>query len=346
MDAESARLSEPPPDLVRPPRPLSRRTSAQPGARSWNRADLLSLALDWLGERVVLFRFGSLVFVTFGLFAALGAFFATSLLAVLLLGQGLGAGAFLAFTLFGSAAVVAASWLFAQILDYRLLLSDPFAALRRPVFVSWGGMAALPVTVLVFSHFSGVSELMLTDALARTALVGHALGRIGCLSYGCCFGRPTDGPVAIRYRNPLSKAVRVGGMQHLRLHPAALYEAGTDLVIILLVNLAAGLGAPLGVPSALALILYGLFRFLVEFTRDQSGREVIGGWATNHLISLLMAVVGGLLLISVQGMAAASPPVAWEVGFESTRSLLPAMLPGALVVFLGFSTQRRNVGAW
>lgn len=346
MDAEPAGLGEPTSDFVSLPRDRSRRTPARPGVWIRSRADLLNSSLDWLGERVVLFRIGNLVFVTFGMFAALGAFSATALLAVILLGQGLGSGAFLSFTLFGSAAVVAASWLFGQILDYRPLLSDPLAALRRPVFVSWGGIAALPVVVLVFSQLSGASELMLADALARTSLIGLALGRFGCLSYGCCFGRPTDGPVAIRYRNPLSKAVRMGGMQHIRLHPAALYEAGMNLVILLLVNLAAGLGAPLGVPSALALILYGLCRFLVEFVRDQSGREAIGGWATNHLISLLMVVVGGLLLISVLDIAAPPLPVAWGVGFESARVLLPGMLPGALVVFLGFSTHRRSVGAW
>ena len=33
----------------------------------------VSAALDWLADRVVLFRYRDLVFVTFGLFAALGA---------------------------------------------------------------------------------------------------------------------------------------------------------------------------------------------------------------------------------------------------------------------------------
>ena len=213
-------------------------------------AEIASAALDWLADRVVLFRAGDLVFVTFGLFAALGTLFTLTGMGVILLGQGMDARTFLGLSLFGSATIVLASWLLGQLLDFRLVLENPREALRRPIFVSWGGVFGLPIVFGLFSWLSDFSLLLLLDALARTLPIGHALGRLGCLSYGCCFGRPTERRLAITYRNPHAKAVRVGDRHNVRLHPAALYEAVLDIGILVAVYAAVAVAAPVGVPAA------------------------------------------------------------------------------------------------
>ncbi len=103
----------------------------------------------------------------------------------------------------------------------------------------------MPLVFGIFSWHSGIALLVLVDAFARAMPIGHALGRLGCLSYGCCYGRPTRRRLAITYRNPLAKAVRIGNLQHVRLHPAAFYEAVLDLGILLAVNAAVlARGAP------------------------------------------------------------------------------------------------------
>jgi phosphatidylglycerol:prolipoprotein diacylglycerol transferase len=306
----------------------------------------VSAALDWLAQRVVLFRHGDLVFVTFGLFAALGAFLTLAWMGVILIGQGVSIQAFVILALVASALVVLGSWLLAQLLDFRLLLQKPREALRRPVFASWGGLLIVPLVFGIFSWHSGVAVLVLVDAFARSMPIGHALGRLGCLSYGCCFGRPTGRRLAITYRNPLAKAVRIGGLQNVRLHPAALYEAVLDLGILLVVNTAALLGAPLGVPSALALVLYGLGRFAIEFSKDNDGRIVLGRCAVNHLISLAMAALGALLLHSILLAPEATPVIAWASALDTVPRLLPALAPSAMVIFAGYSVHRRSVGSW
>ena len=172
----------------------------------------MSAALDWLADQVVLFRHGDLVFVTFGLFAALGAFLTLAGMGLILIGQGVSFGAFVALALGASALVVIGSWVVAQLLDFRMLLRQPRQALRRPVFASWGGLLMVPLVFAVFSWQTGLALLVLVDAFARAMPIGHALGRLGCLSYGCCYGRPTNQRLAITYRNPLAKAVRVRGL--------------------------------------------------------------------------------------------------------------------------------------
>ena len=100
-------------------------------------------ALDWLGERVVLFRYRDWVGVSFGLFASAGAWLTMSLMGFLLVGQGFTLGQFSSLALLCCAAVVAGSWLLAQILDLGASVADRGAVLRRPAFVSWGGILAL-----------------------------------------------------------------------------------------------------------------------------------------------------------------------------------------------------------
>jgi phosphatidylglycerol:prolipoprotein diacylglycerol transferase len=306
----------------------------------------ISGLLNRLANHVVLFQFGNLVFVTFGLFVALGAAVSLAGAGTILIGQGLGGGLFLAFALGGSAAVVGGSWFAGVILDYRLVLRQGWRALRRPIFVSWGGLLALPLSLAVFSVWTGFSALLILDALARTVPLGHALGRLGCLCYGCCFGRPTHGCLAITYRNPQAKAVRVAGLWGVPLHPAALYEAVLEFGVFLAVNAAAVMDVPVGVPAGLALLLYGSGRFAIEFLRDNQGRMLFAWVSVNHVLSLTVAALGGLALCVLLTARQQAPTISWAAGLEAIPWLLVAIVPSALVMFLGFAMHWRRVGHW
>jgi phosphatidylglycerol:prolipoprotein diacylglycerol transferase len=306
----------------------------------------LSRLLDRLADRVVLFRWGGLVFVSFGLFAALGALVSTSGMAFLLIGQQMSPVLFGLFVLAGSVAMVLGSWLLGLAFDYRLLLERPREVLRRPVFVSWGGLFSLGLVIVAFAGLSGFSALLILDALGRCSPLGHALGRLGCLAYGCCFGHPTHGHLAITYRNPEAKAVRVAGLSGVRLHPAPFYEILLDLAIFAAVNGVALLGAPVGVPAALTALFYALGRFLVEFSRNNQGRMIWGPFSLNHAICLLMALASAVALRFAMQAALASPALSWPAVAAAAPTLLPVFVLGALLVFLGFSTHRGRVGGW
>jgi phosphatidylglycerol:prolipoprotein diacylglycerol transferase len=309
-------------------------------------AELLSSWLDRLADRVVLFRLSGLVFVTFGFFGALGALLVLIGMGAILMGQGMGPWLFASLAGIGCAGMVAGSWVAAQLLDFRMVLANPREALLRPAFVSWGGILLLPLILEVFSRFSGVNALLLMDGAARVVLLGCALGRLGCLSYGCCYGRPTRHSLSITYRNPLSKAVRLAGLHGRRLHPAPLYEATMDVGVTVLVNLAAISGVAMGVPTALAFIFYGLGRFVIEFVKDNHGRMVVGRFAVNHFICVGVVALGIWVLDWALQAPTAAPPIVWTLGLGAVGELLPAIVPCALIIFLGFSVHRRRVGAW
>jgi phosphatidylglycerol:prolipoprotein diacylglycerol transferase len=309
-------------------------------------AGAASSALDWLGERVVLFRYRDWVFVSFGLFASVGAWLTMSLMAFLLIGQGVTPGQFAFLALVSCAAIVTGSWLFARLLDLRVPAADR-AARCRPIFVSWGGIFSLLLVFVLFGLFSGNGALVMLDAVARSAFLGHAIGRLGCLSYGCCFGRPTRSPLTITYRAREAKAVRVGHRHGVPLHPAPLYEALLDIALLVAVNAVAFAGAPLGVPAALACLGYGCGRFAIEFLRDDDGRAVFGSMSLNQLIALAMALLGVALAGAVLvGGPVAAPPFAFAAPLRDAPWLSAAFLPGALLVFVGFALHRGEVGRW
>lgn len=303
--------------------------------------------LDHMAQHVVLFRYREWVLVSFGLFAAIGAWLTMWWMGVILIGQGVAPELFLVMALLGCGAVVAGSWLLAQLFDLRVLLADGRGAMRRPVFVSWGGALALALVLALFAALSDRGVLTMLDAGARAVFLGHAVGRLGCLCYGCCFGRPTENRLAITYRSPLAKAVRVGGLGGVPLHPTPLYEAICDLALFVAVNVVALLGAPLGAPTALALAGYGCARFTIEFLRDNKGRTLVGRISLNHLIALTLVGIGaalaGYLLLASPEVA---PPVAWSTSLRATPWLCAGILPGVLTVFAGFSLHRGEVGRW
>lgn len=302
--------------------------------------------LDWLADRVILFRFGDLIFVSYGLFAALGGLLAMTWLSVLLLGQGLTRTELAAMLLAGAAGILVFTRVAAIALDFRMLLRDPIRVLRSAAFTTWGGVIALLLTSVLFSWLTGVRLLLLMDAIACAVPLAHAIGRIGCLTYGCCFGKPTSMPWGISYRDPNAKAVRAGGLHGVPLHPSPLYEAAWNLGIFALLNGLAFSGAPQGVPAASYALLYGAGRLLIEFTRDNSQRIVWRFVAVNHALSLLLIAFGTLFLGVVLQIGDSAPGVSLSTGFARLGSISPLLVASALVLFLGFSTQRNRVGEW
>jgi hypothetical protein len=346
--SDAGRLGVPPPSahagLALAPVGLGGRAARAPWAA---RLRGLSARLDQLGERVVLFRKGPWVFASFGLFGGLGALLTTAGTGAVLVGQGFAPQRFTALAASAGVAVFAGSWLLGQLLEWRRSPRPTLGQLRRPVFVSWGGLLGLLLSVALFSGAGAGALPWMLDALARALFFGHAVGRLGCLSYGCCFGRPTRGPLSITYRNPRAKAVRVGGRHGVPLQPAALDEALLECGLAVAVNAIAIAGAPLGAPTALAACGYGIIRFAVECLREPTDRGRQGGPSLNQRIALLTLGVG---IAWAAGVLAVGAPAAPRFDAGGLLPALPWLAASSLtaggVVFLGFSLHRREIGRW
>lgn len=65
--------------------------------------------------------------------------------------------------------------------------------------VVYGSFLAGLVGVIVFAVKSRMPLLAVADLVAPAAMLGLALGRVGCLLNGCCFGGPCDLPWAVTF---------------------------------------------------------------------------------------------------------------------------------------------------
>ena len=66
----------------------------------------------------------------------------------------------------------------------------------------YGAVLGALLAVLIYCWVKKNSFWLLGDVIAPGAILGQAIGRIGCLMNGCCYGLPTSLPWGVVYTNP------------------------------------------------------------------------------------------------------------------------------------------------
>ncbi len=301
-----------------------------------------------LHNHVVLARLGPVTLVNFGLFAALGGAVAAWVGLARQAQAGMDPERY-ALLLLGGLPVLAVlgSRAFSVALDWREFLRAPLAELLKPGFAFQGGLAGATIGVVAVAFLGKVDLLMLLDAMALGFPLGHALGRLGCHTYGCCHGRPTRSPWSIRYTNPDAKAVRRSGLHGVPLHPTQLYSAlGNVALFVLLTVVALGPVHP-GEIAALFLLVGSTGRFFVEFLRGVPAARTLGLTPFQWVSAGLFAC--GVALLRVASTAPAHERFA-DVGalLASLRwaALTPYPLLVFVVIFVCFGIHGRKVGSF
>ncbi|MFO0946132.1 MAG: prolipoprotein diacylglyceryl transferase family protein [Planctomycetota bacterium] len=95
------------------------------------------------------------------------------------------------------------------------------------------------------------------DRFAVPVAVAVAIGRLGCLLAGCCFGAPTAGVWGVDFGDGI------------RRHPVQLYEFTFHLGAAILLEYLQRRGLFQGQLFKLYILLYLAFRFLTEFLRPE-----------------------------------------------------------------------------
>ena len=138
-----------------------------------------------------------------------------------------------------------------------------------------------------------------TDVFAPGIALGHVIGRMGCFFAGCCFGRPTTVPWAITFHNDAA-AQNAGTLLNVPLHPTQLYEAGAELVILLVLLATERKGRPFpGRTFWSYMFLYAVSRFVIEFYRGDA-RGSIGVLTTSQFVSVILAPLAIVMLVALR----------------------------------------------
>ena len=104
------------------------------------------------------------------------------------------------------------------------VLRRPDAYSSRGGSALFGGLIVSAVVSVPVLAVAALPYLAFWDAAAVTMLVGLAVTRVGCLAHGCCAGRETTGPLAVRLPD-LSRRWR-------RRYPTQLLEMGFAVVVL------------------------------------------------------------------------------------------------------------------
>jgi phosphatidylglycerol:prolipoprotein diacylglycerol transferase len=155
-----------------------------------------------------------------------------------------------------------------------------------------GGLILGLIVATLYIRSQHLPWLTTFDVFAPGLAVGHAIGRLGCLSAGCCWGIPAHVPWAITFRNP--RAWQITGVPlGVPLHPTQLYEALAEAVIFAVLLWRIRRPHAAGAIIGLYLILYSVSRFAIEFYRFHEQPTQLG-------LSLTQWMSIGLLLLGVR----------------------------------------------
>lgn len=150
-------------------------------------------------------------------------------------------------------------------------------------FVFYGGMIGGLIGTLTASRLFGISPRIYYTSAVPFIPIGHAIGRIGCFLAGCCYGKPSSLPIAVRFPHSMS-----GVSPEIAVIPIQLIEAFGDLAIAIYLFAKYGNRAD-GDNSLLEYgALYAIMRFLLEFWRGDSIRGEFGPFSTSQWISILL----------------------------------------------------------
>jgi len=158
-----------------------------------------------------------------------------------------------------------------------------------------GGFLLAFVTAILYMRHNRLPVLNTCDVFSPGIALGQAIGRLGCLSAGCCWGIECHLPWAVTFKNP--EAYNLTGVPlGVPLHPTQLYESVADALIF--VFLYRTISKPHASGSILGwyLALYSSARFIIEFFRYHEQGLHFGLSYTQWIALATLAAGIGLLL--------------------------------------------------
>jgi phosphatidylglycerol---prolipoprotein diacylglyceryl transferase len=179
--------------------------------------------------------------------------------------------------------------------------------------VYYGGFIGAVIASVIVMRYYKLPWWRTADSFAPGIILGQAIGRLGCFSAGCCWGKPTAGWFGVHFSEKgheitgvptivshLSDKVQqkvwaerltdLGGwLAPLKLHPTQLYEAGAALLIMVVLLLVHRRRRFEGQVILAYAMLYSVARFIIEYWRDDPRGEIFG-LSTSQFIAVILFV--------------------------------------------------------
>ncbi len=244
-----------------------------------------------------LFSIGHFTLHTYGLLVATG--FLLGIYVAQKLAKQFGLNPDLVFNLavYVAFAAVVGSKVFLVIQDWRFYWHNPAALVSTEFLQSagifYGGLVFGLLTLTLYVRHHKMRWLAVGDCLAPGAALGHAIGRLGCFSAGCCWGKPTNASWGVIFTSQYAHQT-VGVPLGVRLYPTQLIESGAEFIIFGILMWIARRRGFSGELTSFYLVVYGIVRYLVDFLRVYEPQAMLfhGLMTDAQLTSLFMIALG------------------------------------------------------
>ena len=154
-------------------------------------------------------------------------------------------------------------------------------------FVFYGGLLGILIGALIYSKIRHLDLLNIYNFAAPAIPLFHAVGRVGCLLEGCCYGVKLAEPVTLL------------GFWTIDRVPTQLIEVVFELGMVALVLILERVRPPKN-SLRIYMISYAVFRFVLEFYRGDEIRGRFFGVTTSQIISvaiILYYIVRGVITL-------------------------------------------------
>jgi phosphatidylglycerol:prolipoprotein diacylglycerol transferase len=180
---------------------------------------------------------------------------------------------------------------YALVYGTEQLLSDPLYLFKitEGGMSFHGGLAGVMIAMWLYGRKLRLTMWRMTDFVAPIVPLGLGFGRIGNFINGELWGKPTDVPWGFI----------VNGQG---LHPSQLYEALLEgFILFAILWWYSARPRPYMAVSGLFLLLYGAFRFIVEFYRvpDAHLSYLALGWVTMGQILCVPMIAAGAIMLAM-----------------------------------------------
>ena len=164
----------------------------------------------------------------------------------------------------------------------------------RSTGVYYGGLLLALAASAWYLRKAQLPAWTVADLCAPGIALGQAIGRLGCLSAGCCYGKPTTLPWGITFTSRYAFD-NVGVPLNTPLHPTQLYESVGTFLLFVYLMWRLGRKHFTGQIILEYLFIYAGLRFMIEFFRDDERGFVLHGLlSTSQFIGLLTILAAAI----------------------------------------------------
>jgi len=169
--------------------------------------------------------------------------------------------------------------------QWQYYIANPGKIIGGEGLTIWGAVLGAALGVWIYSLISKNFRFgALGDLIAPGIILAQAIGRVGCIVNGCCYGLESDAICAIIYQNPYSY-----GPIGIPVLPTQFFEIVYDLFVFGVLLALRGRFKPAGSLFLIYLSLYSAWRLFIELLRP--GTPFLFGMHQAQLIGIVVLLI-------------------------------------------------------